>query len=636
MGDAGKLFYLLSSSNLTRIKRRVIMIGQKLSFLPRLAISASFALGFTLWGALSALATELPPGVLNYLRQKDTQVKVRFDGLVLFSNGESYVPVIPQDPDLNPDSQRVIATMPENVKYPEIIQFDNNFFLMKLILTSSGRLTFPKMAEYPMQLREGLLPQDFVMPNNLFIPVELKIILGSLPYNPTYVPAKDPLIVPLSVTLARQGGQAAQFTVTNRLTYVFDLNDQKVLSIEPLTGTVTGEVPLGSVPAGMKLSPDGSLLFIPCLSTNELVVVDTGSNLVKTRVPVGQRPDSVLYAPDLEAVIVSNRYSSFLSVVDVSNLQGGANITLPGNGGPMAMIPGESMLLVADSGKSQLYLVNLKNRTVEKTIPALPDISAIKALKNSDGGLEIWVASRSNEQVSVIDLKGTVLKTLTVGKKPVDMVVYDNQLFVLSAGNARFDVIDLGSRQLKPEIPLLADSFPSGVVAVPSEQRAYITTAGSTDFIVFNLALGQVEKTVPVEFRAGMIAITPDTASPDPVIQLTRSSDVSVDGQAIQPTPKNKDDSLSPDRFVDAGAGASGRLTRKFSILKLGRGTEGQKKLLPPGPDGKPMAMPANSSSLSESGSEMETGDSLPVKPGARFENQQATPATTDIPEPKL
>ncbi|WP_373532456.1 YncE family protein [Vampirovibrio sp.] len=607
------------------------MIGQRLSFWHRVVMATSCALGFAVSGGSLAWATELPPGILNYLRQKDTQVKVRFDGLVLFSNGESYVPVIPQDPDLDPDSQRVIATMPQNVPYPEIIQFDNNFFLMKLILTSSGRLTFPKMAEYPMQLREGLLPQDFVMPNNLFIPVELKIILGALPYNPSYVPAKNPLIVPPSVTLAKQGGQAAQLTVTNRLTYVFDLNDQKVLAIEPLTGKVTGEVPLGSVPAGMKLSPDGSLLFIPCLSTNELVVVDTGSNLVKTRVPVGERPDSVLYVPDREEVVVSNRYSPLLSVVDVKTLQSGANIALPGNGGAMAMIPGESILLVADSGQSKLYLVNLITRTVEKTIPALPDISAIKALKNSDGALEIWVASRSNAQVSVMDLQGTVLKTLPVGQKPVDMIVYDNQLFVLSAGDARFDVINLGSRTTKPFIPLVGESFPSSVVAVPSEQRAYVATAGSTDFIIFNLALGQVEQTVPVKFRAGMIAMTPDVTVPEPVIQLTRSSGADNELPAVQPTSTAKDAALSPDHFV-GGASSSGRLIRKFSILKLGRGTEGEKKSAPRGPDGKPLAMPLGMpiEGASEAGGALP----LPVKPGARLNQQEVDPAAADLPEP--
>lgn len=602
------------------------MIGLRFSFWPRLAIAASCALTLALSAGMPALATELPPGILNYLRQKDPKVKVRFDGLVLFSNGESYVPVIPQHPDLDPDSQRVIATLPESTNYPEIIQFDNNFFLMKLILTSSGRLTFPKMAEYPMQLREGLLPQDFVMPNNLFIPVELKIILGALPYNPSYVPDKKPLIVPPAITLAKQTGQAAQLTVTNRLTYVFDLNEQKILAIEPLTGKPTGEVPLGSVPAGMKLSPDGKLLFLPCLSTNELVVVDTGSNLIKTRVPVGQRPDSVLYVPDADEVVVSNRYSSFLSVVDADKLQGGVKITLPGNGGAMALIPGESKLLVADSGKPQLYLVDLKTRAVEKTIPTLPDVSVIKPLKNADGTLEIWVASRSKDEVSAIDVEGTVLKTLAVGQKPVELVFYDNQLFVLSAGDARFDVVDLKDKSLKAPVALLADSFPSGVAVVPSEQRAYVATAGSTDLIIFNLALGQVEKTLPVDFRAGMITMTPDKAIPETVVQdKSAASNVPKAGLRIQPA-KAKRDEPSPSSYTNVG-GSSGRVIRKFSILKFGRET-GNQKPAPTMQDGKPVAMPMDPTAAGE-----QNAQALPVKPGVRFDQKRITPASGELPD---
>lgn len=604
------------------------MIGLRFSFWPRLAVAASCALTLAISAGMPALATELPPGVLNYLRQKDPRVKVRFDGLVLFSNGESYVPVIPQDPDLNPDSQQVIATLPEKALYPELIQFDNNFFLMKLILTSSGRLTFPKMAEYPMQLREGLLPQDFVMPNNLFIPVELKVILGALPYNPSYVPEKTPVVVPLAVTLAKQGGQAAQLTVTNRLTYIFDLNAQKILAIEPLTGKTTGEVLLGGVPAGMKLSPDGKLLFVPCLSTNELVVVDTGSNLVKTRVPVGQRPDSVLYVPDSQEVIVSNRYSPFLSVVDGDKLRTGVKINLPGNGGAMALLPGGEKLLVADSGKPQLYLVDLKTRAVEKTISTLPDISAIKPLKNSEGGLEIWVASRGKSEISAIDLNGTVLKTLAVGKKPMDLIMYDNQLFVLSAGDARVDVIDLGNKSLKAAIPLPADSFPSSVAAVPSEQRAYITTAGSTGLIILNLALAQVEKTLPVDFRAGMIAMTPDAAGKDEVIQLTQSpnaperpSTQKLPGQQ----PKSKETTTVIPNYTGA-TGSSGRVMRKFSILKFGQET-GNKKSAPVQQDGKPVAMPLDPAVTEQD------AQTLPVKPGARFDKPQSLPTSVDLPD---
>ncbi len=587
------------------------------------AMAASVFLALGGVGAMSAWATDLPPGVLNYLREKDPQVKVRFDGLVLFSNGESYVPVIPQDPDLHPDSQRVIAALPEGAAYPDLIQFDNNFFLMRLILTSSGRLTFPKMAEYPMQLREGLLPQDFLIPGNLFIPVELKVLLGSLPYNPSYVPEKKPVIVPPAVALSQQGGQSAPLTVGNRLTYVFDLNNQKILAIEPLTGKITGEVALESVPAGLELSPDGKLLFLPCLSTNELVVVDTGSNLVKTRVPVGQRPDSVMYVPGMKEVIVSNRYSPYLSVVDGEKLQAGVKIDLPGNGGVMALIPAESRLLVADSGKPQLYLVNLKTRAVEKTIPALPDISVLRAFKNTAGELEIWVASRSKDEVSVLNLDGAVLKTLTVGKKPVDMITYRNKLFILSAGDARFDVVDMTNRTLQPAIPLLSDTFPASVVNSPSEQRAYVVTAGSTDLIVVNLSSEQMEKSVPVKFRGGLIAMTPDAAEKEPVIPVIETA-----GTPASPgAPKAPSSQLTPPVQPSVTPGNTGRLTRKFSIIKFGQETGSRKA----SPDPK-----KTSDRLGQSGADVSTVESeksdLPVKSGARLEQPNVLPASPDLP----
>jgi YVTN family beta-propeller protein len=460
--------------------------------------------------AVSALpiagATDLPAGVLSYLRQKDPKVKVRFDGLVLFSNGQSYVPVIPQDPSLNADSQQVIATLPEKDPYPDLIQFDNNFFLMRLVQTSSGRLTFPKMSEYPLQLKEGLLPQDFVMPKNLFIPVELKVILGALPYNPSYTPTNTPALSPVLA-----GFSPEQLRTATRQTYVFDLNQQKVIAIDPNTGAKIGEVALDCSPSGLQMSPDGTLLFVPCLSSNELAVVDTGSNLVKTRVPVGQRPDAVLFVHPTHDVVISNRYSSFLSVINSEELVSGHEIELPGNGGAMAQIPGEKVpkLIVAEAFKPELYLVNLSTGAIEKTIPALPEISALKLLQTDKGGLEIWAVSRTKDQVMVVDLFGKVLKTLNVGNKPVDLAVYEDKVLVLSAGDSKVTVIDRASKSSISTITLQADGFPSGMVVVPSDKVAYITMAGSNSLVRLNPESGSVENTLPVNYRASMISMTP-------------------------------------------------------------------------------------------------------------------------------
>lgn len=489
-------------------------MNQAFSPITRMLARTALTLGVVLFSQLAApaLATELPAGVVNYIRQKDPNAKIRFDGLVLFTNGESYVPVIPQDPSLNPDSQQVIATVPDKAAFPDLIQFDNNFFLIRLIQTSSGRLTFPKMAEYPIQMKEGLLPQDFVLPSNLYIPVELKVILGSLPYNPSFTPSKTPVLVAPAVALS-QTPAAVTATPVQQATYVFDLMEQKVIAIDPQSGRKTGDIALDCVPSALSVSSDGKLLFGACLSSNELVAIDTGANLIKTRVPVGERPSAITYLPASQEVVISNRYSPFLSVINAQELVSGQKISLPGNGGVLALLPGNeaSRLIVADAFKPQVYVVNMTTREVERTINTLPDISALQIVRSGPTSHELWVASRSAHQVQALDLeKGTVLKTLDVGKKPVQMAAYGTDLYVVSAGNDRLDVIDWTQKAMKQPVALPEGSFPSGISLAPSAKKAFITTAGAQNLVVFNLESGQLETTLPVEFRANMIAMTPD------------------------------------------------------------------------------------------------------------------------------
>ncbi|HEY9745380.1 MAG TPA: hypothetical protein V6C99_04095 [Oculatellaceae cyanobacterium] len=449
-----------------------------------------------------ALATELPAGVLNYIRMKDPNVKVRFDGMVLFSNGETYLPVIPQEISSDANIQNVVSSFPANADYPDLIEFDHHFFLMRLIRTASGRLTLPKMEEYPIQLKEGLLPQDLVMPPNLFIPVELKVLLGALPYNPSFSPNPEPILEHFNHFQGR------------RLSYVYDLNSQQIIAIDPILGHKQTEITLDCIPSDMRLNPDNSLLFVSCLSTNELLAIDTNSNLVKTRVPVGQRPDSILYLDALQAVVVSNRYSGFLSLVNTKELLTAEKIMLPEQsyGGVMATVPGDpNHLLVADAFQPKLYWINLTTRTVEKTLKAVEDISAIKATLDAHAQPEIWVASRTENKVALLNLSSDApIMTLDVGKKPSALALDGERLFVLSAGDSRLDVIDWTKRTLLTTIPLTPDSFPTGMASVLAEHKAYITMAGNTEMAVVDTLASRLESTLPVEFRANLIATTPD------------------------------------------------------------------------------------------------------------------------------
>ena len=466
----------------------------------------------TLAGLLTsmAFATDLPPAVVNYAKAKDPNVKIRFDGLMVFSNGESYVPVIPQDPSLAKDPQHVILATPDKAVYPDLVEFDNHFFLLRLIQTASGRMTFPKLEDYPIQLKEGLLPQDFVLPNNLYIPVELKVILGALPYNPNYTVTKIPVPqTPFPGKIPPKLSNAAQRTL-----YLFNLNEQKLVTVNSGTGEKIADVPLECMPSGLTLSEDGKLLFAPCLAANEMAVLDTASGLIKTRIPVGQRPQAALVVPGRNQVLVSHRFSDFLSVIKTDELLPGDKITLPGNAGAMAVVPAAEgpsrSVIVANAVKPEVYLVNLEGFTVDKTIPTLPNISAAWVSPGHEGAMagELWVASRSNKQVQVIDLADNkVLKTFDVGDKPVEFGVFENRLYVVSAGSDRIDIIDWKTKAQFPSINLTSGSFPAGMSMAPLEKRAYVVAAGNENLFVINLEDNTLETSVPVAFRAGAITL---------------------------------------------------------------------------------------------------------------------------------
>ncbi|MDH4379479.1 MAG: hypothetical protein QE263_06210 [Vampirovibrionales bacterium] len=132
-------------------------------------------------GLLTAQATKLPDPVTTYIKGQDANATIRFDGVITLSNGEVYLPVFPQDPTL----PKLPSASPTEIlaNRPDLVTFDNGFYLIRVVRTSSGKLALAKVDPYPIRLKEGLLPQDLILPDALYIPNELKVILGDLPYQ---------------------------------------------------------------------------------------------------------------------------------------------------------------------------------------------------------------------------------------------------------------------------------------------------------------------------------------------------------------------------------------------------------------------------------------------------------------------
>jgi hypothetical protein len=545
-------------------------------------------------GISSVWATDLPPAVLNYVRNKDASVEIRFDGLLTFSDGTQYLPVLPQDIlDWN-KATKVISTQPENGKNPDLIQFDNNLFLIRLIPTSTGKLTFPRMDAYPIDLKEGLLPQDLVMPGNLFIPAELKVLLGGLPYNPQVGGEGDTGPDGRKIVTGTNQPMAKTLFLSN-------LSTNTLFAVNPDAGTIEGRIPFNCVPSSMTPSSDDKNLYASCLTTDEIVVVDTLANLIKTRASVGSKPAQVLPLEDLGLLVVANQFSPYLSLVQLSDFTTlPETIPLSGIGGKtMVYNPASKHLYLADStlGKEgKIYEIDVQNRSVKRTFKCLGGISAILM---PEGSSQIWLTSRTENKVQVLSIAdGSVLKTYDVGKKPVSIVHVLNKILVASANDSQIDVIHLDTETWRDHvkqapITLPEGSFPSSMTHTADGKLVYVSAAGAESLFVVDVANERMFKSVALENPANSVALiggekTKTVLAPSRPIQpdLPLES-IPDESQSAEASAESEDASSTSNKPEEGGWGSF--LKNPFGLAGEGsKKPENQRVLQPSGATAQP------------------------------------------------
>lgn len=81
---------------------------------------------------------------------------------------------------------------------------------------------------------------------------------------------------------------------------------------------VVATIDVGTGPAGLAVSPDGSEVYVANLNENLVTIIDTSSNTAVDTVTVGSVPLAVAFSPDGEKAYVANNspFSNNLSVID--------------------------------------------------------------------------------------------------------------------------------------------------------------------------------------------------------------------------------------------------------------------------------------------------------------------------------
>lgn len=131
---------------------------------------------------------------------------------------------------------------------------------------------------------------------------------------------------------------------------------------------------------------------------------------------------------------------------------------------------------------------------------------------------ELLVGNKSGDSVWRVSLRdGHKIGEFRTGKAPHEIAVAANGRFAVVSNYGRetsgntLSVLDLAGGKPTRTIDLGEHSAPHGLRLLPGDERAVVTTEGSANLLIVNVARGVVEKVIDVGPGTGhMVALSPD------------------------------------------------------------------------------------------------------------------------------
>ncbi|MEB9624542.1 YncE family protein, partial [Bacillus cereus] len=109
---------------------------------------------------------------------------------------------------------------------------------------------------------------------------------------------------------AQEVGTKSNFSLmgSGQFAYVTNLLSNNVSVINTGSNSVVATIPVGTAPIGIAITPDGDFVYVTnsSSSSNNVSVINTGSNSIVATVSVGTNPRSVAITPDGDFAYVTN------------------------------------------------------------------------------------------------------------------------------------------------------------------------------------------------------------------------------------------------------------------------------------------------------------------------------------------
>jgi YVTN family beta-propeller protein len=267
------------------------------------------------------------------------------------------------------------------------------------------------------------------------------------------------------------------FSVDGNSLYIVCERSNELLILDTASNKVTARVPVGRFPRNLALSPDGKQIFVVNSWEDTVSVIDLATQTVVRTIPTGAEPWSVIFNHNGSTIYVGNRLSNDISVIDVAS--GTEKKRLAGGRGASYLVLSPDGTRIYGThiypklgahrapNQSEITVIDTATESVIDRMP-VPGVAGMFHIASStDGGLYVSPGMRPKNLVPLAHVEHgwVIANELTIFGSDVGGVV-----------QVPIDEMERYS------------SMPFSVAMLPDKSRFYISTAGANAVLVIDAA----------------------------------------------------------------------------------------------------------------------------------------------------
>ena len=450
-------------------------------------------LGFLFLAQMNcANASKLPNDVWNFVKTSLPNAQQRFDSVITINENTMYIPLSPPS-TTTVDAIKIDYTYPTNKKlneYPEVVLLNNGYSLLKVTKDSKGNYSLTKKDDLPIKVRLGLMPQDMLIPVGLKMPESLKLTLGDL-----LVPSKSEASLVLDEKekqktsnyyspVVKRSEFIPSVDFKDKRIYINPKNSKFVEVYDNSKATPLYELKLSMMPLKIVTSKKTNVALVLYWSGKNAQIIDLSDERVISDIPLDANATDVCLNEKENLAYLTSANANAIYVIDLNKMQLSQVIKLDQRPSKISYSEVDDSLVFYDEFNSKIFVVTKSE--YDYIVQPLGSVDNVSGVVSDVANA--YVISRTDSQLYVFDkVQGKLINSIETDKKPTDILLFKNKLFILCSKEGYMDIYDTIEQKMLSREQISKDGFYSKMTRVGEDNSVLITGLGVNQYVLYSL-----------------------------------------------------------------------------------------------------------------------------------------------------